>query len=100
MTVTAMTAGAVNVAAKVCPKAPPGAQGPTDEITGYVLWGVRILFGIALIVGVGAVVGGRMFSMPHASKVGVISLVVVFAAALAYLVLPGMLDGFLGKGCV
>ena len=26
----------------ICPKAPPGAQVPTDTITGYVLWGVGI----------------------------------------------------------
>ena len=84
----------------ICPKAPPGAIQPVNEITGYVVWGVFILFGLALIIGLGAIVAGRIFSMPHASKVGVISLVVVFAAAVAYLVLPGMLDGILGNGCV
>jgi hypothetical protein len=30
----------------------------------------------------------------------VISVVVVFACAIAYLVLPGMLNGILGKGCI
>ncbi|MDN5898549.1 MAG: hypothetical protein L0H74_00600 [Brachybacterium sp.] len=88
------------LAAKVCPKAPPGAVGPTNEITSYVLWGVIILFGLAIIIGIGAVVAGRIFGMSHASKVGVISLVVVFVAAIAYLVLPGMLNGILGKGCI
>lgn len=84
----------------ICPKAPPGATQPVNEITGYVVWGVIILFSLALIIGLGAIVAGRIFSMPHASKVGVISLVVVFVAAVAYLVLPGMLDGILGKGCI
>lgn len=84
----------------ICPKAPPGATGPVNEITGYVVWGVIILFSLSLIIGLGAIVAGRIFSMPHASKVGVISLVVVFVAAVAYLVLPGMLDGILGKGCI
>lgn len=88
------------VVAKTCPKAPPGAQAPVDEITGYVLWGVKIIFGVALLVGLGSVVGGRLFSMPHASKIGVISLVVVFVAAIGYLTLPGLLDSFMGKGCV
>jgi hypothetical protein len=32
--------------------------------------------------------------------VGVVSLVVVFVAAIGYLVLPGMLNGMLGDGCV
>lgn len=84
----------------ICPKAPPGATDPVNEITGYVVWGVIILFSLSLIIGLGAIVAGRIFSMPHASKVGVISLVVVFVAAVAYLVLPGMLDGILGNGCI
>ena len=41
---------------------------------------------------IGAIIAGRVFSLPHASKVGVISVVVVFACAIAYLVLPGMLN--------
>jgi hypothetical protein len=94
------TARATVWAAKVCPQAPPGAVGPTEEIISYVLWGVIILFGLALIIGIGAIIAGRIFSLPHASKVGVISLVVVFACAIAYLVLPGMLDGILGSGCI
>jgi hypothetical protein len=95
-----LTAHTVALAAKVCPKAPPGAQKPVDDITGYVLWGVIILFGLGVIIGIGAVVGGRIFSMPHASKLGVISLVVVFVAAIGYLILPGMLDAILGEGCI
>lgn len=95
-----LSVSALEVAAKVCPKAPPGAVGPVNEITGYVLWGVIILFGLALVIGLGAVIGGRIFSMAHASKVGVISIVVVFVAAVGYLVLPGMLNGILGQGCI
>jgi hypothetical protein len=94
-----MTATTV-MAAKVCPKAPPGAVDPTSEITSYVLWGVIVLFGLGIIIAIGAIIAGRVFSLPHASKVGVISVVVVFACAIAYLVLPGMLDGILGKGCI
>ena len=94
-----MTATTV-MAAKVCPQAPPGAVGPTNEITGYVLWGVIVLFGLGIVIAIGAIIAGRVFSLPHASKVGVISVVVVFACAIAYLVLPGMLNGILGKGCI
>ena len=88
------------LAAQVCPKAPPGAVAPVNEITGYVLWGVIVLFGLGVVVGIGAIIGGRVFSMPHASKLGVISIVVVFVAAIGYLVLPGMLNGILGQGCI
>ncbi|MGL5825278.1 MAG: hypothetical protein ACRCYU_10750 [Nocardioides sp.] len=91
---------ATMLAAEVCPKAPPGAVGPTNDITSYVLWGVGVLFGLAIIVGIGAIIAGRVFALPHASKVGVISVVVVFACAIAYLALPGMLSGILGRGCI
>ncbi len=86
--------------AAVCPRVPPGAQGPTDQLTGYVLWGVLVLFVMGIVIGLGAVVAGRVFSMPHASRGGVVGLVVVFVAAVAYLVLPSMLDGILGNGCI
>jgi hypothetical protein len=95
-----LTATAVVLAAKVCPKAPPGAAEPTGQIQGYVLWGVLVLFSIAVFVGIGAVIAGRVFGMPHASKAGVISIVVVFCCAVAYLVVPGMVAGMLGEGCV
>ena len=73
-----------------CPIAPPGAQVYADQITGYVLWGVGILFLVAVVVAVGAIVAGRLFNMTHASRVGVISIVVVFIAAIAYLVIEGL----------
>jgi hypothetical protein len=95
-----VTGQAVLLAARVCPKAPPGATAPVNEITGYVLWGVIVLFSLGVVVGIGAIIGGRIFAMPHASKLGVISIVVVFVAAIGYLVLPGMLNGVLGQGCI
>ena len=87
-------------AAQVCPTAPPGAQAHVNTIMGYVLWGVLALFSVGVIIGVGAIVAGRIFSMPHASKAGVVSIVMVFVAAIAYLVLPAMVDTFTGTGCV
>ena len=85
---------------QVCPVAPGNAAKYVDQITGNVLWGVGVLFVLSSIVGIGAIVAGRLFSMPHASKVGVISVVVVFVAAIAYLTLPGMLTALLGAGCI
>ena len=87
-------------ALEVCPVAPGDAAKYVDQITGNVLWGVGVLFVLAIIIGFGAIVAGRLFSMPHASKVGVISVVVVFVAAIAYLTLPGMLTALLGAGCI
>ena len=59
-----------------------------------------ILFVIAVVIAIGAIVAGRLFSMPHASKVGVVSIVVVFLSAIAYMVLPGLIDSLLGSGCI
>lgn len=84
----------------VCPVAPTGAQAYADKITGYVLWAVLALFLIGLVTSVGSIVAGRIFAMQHASKAGVVGLAVIFAAGLAYLILPSMLKAFLGSGCV
>lgn len=84
----------------VCPVAPPGAQGYADTLIGYVLWGVLALMVVGVVVSIGAVVGGRVFAMPHASKAGVVGVAVVFVAAVAYMVVPGMLTGVTGDGCV
>ena len=85
---------------KVCPVAPGNAAQYVDQITGNVLWALGVLFVLAIVVGIGAIVAGRLFGMPHASKVGIISVVIVFVAAIAYLTLPGMLTALLGAGCI
>ena len=84
----------------VCPVAPPGAQAYADQMTGYVMWGVLILLGVGVIVGLGAIVGGRVFSLPHASKAGIVSLVMMFISGIAYMVVPPMVAGITGGGCV
>lgn len=89
-----VTAGAV------CPVAPGNAQQYVDEITGYILWGVLALFTIGMLIGIGAILAGRIFGMPHASKAGVVSIVIIFVAGIGYLVLPGMVNGFMGTGCI
>jgi len=86
--------------AAVCPVAPPGAQVYADQLTGYVLWGTLALFIVGVAVGIGAIVAGRIFSMPHASKAGVVSIVVIFMAGIGYMVLPGVVKAMTGTGCV
>lgn len=94
-----LTQRAASLAA-VCPKAPPGAAGPVNDIQGYILWGVGILFLVGVVVGVGGIAGGRLFSMPHASKASVIGIVVIFCAIIGYLILPAIAKAMLGSGCV
>ncbi len=86
--------------AAICPVAPPGAEAHANTLIGYVLWGVLALFFVGLVVAVGAIVAGRLFSMPHASKAGVVGVVVVFISAVVYVVAPGMLATITGSGCV
>ena len=86
--------------ATVCPQAPPGAQKYVDEITGYIQWGVLAIFAASIIISIGAVAAGRMFAMPHASRVGIISGVVVFLASVGYMVVPTMIHGVTGTGCL
>ena len=94
------SAGLAALTAQVCPVAPPGAQKYADQLMGYLLWGVGLLFILGVIVGIAAIVGGRVFSMPHASKAGVVGVVLVFVAIIAYLVLPGIVRAMTGSGCV
>jgi ABC-type dipeptide/oligopeptide/nickel transport system permease subunit len=88
------------LARQVCPVAPPGAQVYADQLMGYVLWGVGILFILGVVVGIGAIVAGRIFGMPHASKAGIVGIAMVFLAVIAYLVIPGILRAMTGSGCV
>lgn len=90
----------VSQLSQVCPKAPPGAQAYVNDVTGYIQWAVLAIFAMGVIIAIGAVAAGRMFAMPHASKVGVISGVVVFLAAIGYMVVPAMIAGVTGSGCI
>ena len=92
---TTMTATSTLLAEKICPKAPPGAVDPTNDITSYVLWGVIAIMGLAILIGLGAVAGGRLFSMPHASKVGVMGIAVIFVCCMVLLLLSGMFNDFI-----
>ena len=96
----ATTTRLAGLAEAICPVAPPGAQRYADLLMGYLLWGIGILFILGVVVGIGAVVGGRAFSMPHASKAGVVGIVLVFVAIIGYLVLPGIVRAMTGSGCV
>jgi hypothetical protein len=38
--------------------------------------------------------------MAHASKIGVVSLAVIFMCAIGYVVLPAMVTSIVGTGCI
>ena len=85
---------------QICPVAPPGAQQYADQLTGYVLWAVLALFVVGIVVSIGGIALGRILSMPHASKAGVVGIFVVFIAAVMYTVVPSMIASITGSGCV
>lgn len=86
---------------QVCPVAPAGAQPLVDQFLGWFSWGlVWIAFPAGVLAAVASVILGKIFSMPHVSKGGLIGIFVILGAALLYLVIPGILAGFLGDGCV
>ena len=62
---------------EVCPKAPPGAQKYADDVMGYVLWGVGIVFFLGLVIAIASLVAGRIVNMPHATKMGIVGIVMV-----------------------
>jgi ABC-type dipeptide/oligopeptide/nickel transport system permease subunit len=85
---------------EVCPKAPPGAQEYADDVMGYVLWGVGIVFFLGLVIAIASLVAGRIVNMPHATKMGIVGIVMVIVGAIAYVVAPGIVNGILGNGCI
>jgi hypothetical protein len=97
MTTTHVLLGALQ---QVCPTAPGNAQVYADQLLGYILWGVKNLFYAAIAVSFGGVLGGRLLNIPHASKVGVVGIAVVFVTGMAYLVLPGVFTAMFGAGCI
>ena len=85
----------------VCPVAPEGAQPLVDQFLGWFAWFlVWIGFPASILASIGAILIGKLFSMPHVGKGGLIGIFVVMGAALLYLVVPGIMAGFLGDGCV
>lgn len=84
----------------ICPVAPPGAQAYVDQISGNVVWVMIVLFGVVPFLSLISILCGRIFHMPRFSQAGVIGLVLVFVLAIVALVVPGMLSGMLGDGCV
>lgn len=85
----------------VCPVAPAGAQPLVDQFLGWFAWFlVWIGFPASILASIAAILIGKLFSMPHVGKGGLIGIFVVMGAALLYLVVPGIMAGFLGDGCV
>lgn len=86
--------------ATVCPVAPAGAKGPVDELTGNMLWFLKYAFPVAIAVCILLIVAGRMANARMLVGVGAGGIAVVFLAGLGFLILPGMVSGMIGGGCI
>ena len=86
-------------AAGVCPKAPPGMQGYSDQVISWVKWGVLALIIAAALVSIGSILVGRIFSHPHASRYGAMGLGIDVICAILYVTILGILAGITGSGC-
>lgn len=96
---TSHFATTIQAGAGVCPQAPPGMQAYTNQIEGWVKWGVLALIIMAALVSIGSILVGRIFSHPHASRYGAMGLGVVLLAAVLYVTVLGILGGITGSGC-
>ena len=92
-------AAPAEIAAAVCPAAPPGMQSFANDVTAWVKWGVLALIGIGAVVSLGSILVGRIFSHPHASRYGAMGVAVVVMVAIAYTVILVILDSITGSGC-
>lgn len=92
-------AASVELAAAVCPEAPPGIQTFANDVTAWVKWGVLALIGIGAVVSLGSILVGRIFSHPHASRYGAMGVAVVVMVAITYTVILVILDSITGSGC-
>ena len=93
------SAATMEIAAAVCPEAPPGMQTFADDVTAWVKWGVLALIGIGAVMSLGSILVGRIFSHPHASRYGAMGVAVVVMVAITYTVILTILDSITGSGC-
>ncbi len=89
----------MDLAAAVCPQAPPGMETFANQVTGWVKWGVLALIGISAVASLGSILVGRIFSHPHASRYGAMGVAVVVMVAIIYTVILVILDSITGSGC-
>ncbi|WP_234411090.1 MULTISPECIES: hypothetical protein [Nocardioides] len=83
----------------VCAKAPPGVDTYTDLILGWVKYGVLGLILAGALISIGAMVVGKIGSMGRAAQMGASGLVWAVLAAVAYVVIYGVLVAITGQGC-
>jgi hypothetical protein len=89
---------AVQVAA-VCPKAPPGVATYTDDILGWVKWGVLTVMALSTFGSIGMLVWGRVTHHPKGARLGFDGILIVLVGAIGYVAVYPIITAITGKGC-
>ena len=87
------------LAARVCPKAPPGVSQYSDEILAWVKWGVLAILAISFFSSVGMLVWGRVTHHPRGARLGFDGLMVCLLGAVIYVVGYVIVSSITGDGC-
>lgn len=87
------------LAAGVCPAAPPGLQVYSDQVLGWVKWGVLAVLAISFFASVGMLVWGRVTHHPKGARLGFDGIMICLVGAIIYAVGFVIISSITGKGC-
>lgn len=87
------------LAAGVCPVAPPGLQVYSDQVLGWVKWGVLAVLAISFFASVGMLVWGRVTHHPKGARLGFDGIMICLVGAILYVVGFVIISSITGKGC-
>ena len=87
------------LAAGVCPAAPPGLQAYSNQILGWVKWGVLAILAISFFASVGMLIWGRVTHHPKGARLGFDGIMICLVGAIIYVVGYVILTSITGDGC-
>ena len=87
------------LAAGVCPAAPPGLQVYSDQVLGWVKWGVLAVLAISFFASVGMLVWGRVTHHPKGARLGFDGIMICLVGSIIYAVGFVIISSITGKGC-
>ena len=89
-----------HAAGGLCPKAPTGVEPFVNDFQSWIQWGVLAIILMAAVAGAGMLVFGRVTGHPKGARLGLEVIMVVILGAVLYVIIPGIVTGITGKGCV
>lgn len=96
VTGSAIRAGGVH---NVCAKAPDGVQPYSDQVIGWIKWGVIVTLIGCGFVSTALLVAGKFGSMGRTAQIGAGGLLWTVVGAIAFVTIYGILKAIIGNGC-